>query len=649
MTADVSKPRATRRTLMLVTGVLASIITFAVGAQVASAHVPNIDASVDCAFTVNWTASSWSTDESGAGANSAIQVGYGLDADDDGDLDDENDNVIDDGENPVIVTTGSFGPFKPGTDPKQVDSFTGSFAWPDMTQTSLVVYVYPAGPWGDGTVTDFLDQVVVTRPANCVPGAPTAIAQVECVDQMGSVSGTLTVSAGAGTVAFTLDFPGTAQDQTVSVESGTSVPFDVTGVANGTVTISAPGMASVTNTINCAPGTPTADATVSCVNLTGTVAGTLTVGDGGAPIVFTLDFPGTAQDQTVSVDAGTSVPFNVTGVANGTVTISAPGMASVTNTINCAPGAPSASATATCVDNTGTVAVTLSVTPGGAPIVFTISVPGQDPATRSVPSGSSTDLSFTAVPNGTVTITAPGLTTVTATVDCRLGTPTVAVVPVCSAATTVNVDVTFTVTGGNLPTTFSGPDPIRTFVLNGGESKVVQYVNAPNTGFTIEYTVNGVATTTAVPPVTCETDGTGTASISYRCENNTGTVIVTLNHLGGDRSVEFVVGGTTYVVAKGTTQDVAITNVPNGVYSTTVTVAGTPVPLSVDVANCSLRESEPPAPTPEPPVLTTPPVNQLPVTGTSGMNATLGLGLAFLALGGLAMIVRRRRSSAPTV
>ncbi len=264
---------------MLLVGLVTSVVTFAVGARVASAHHANIAASTDCSGIVSWTASSWSTNSNLEGANSAIQVGYGLENEGDSDLDDDNNNIIDAGENPVVLTTGSFAAFKPGSDPKVVDSFSGTFAWPDFGQNTIVVYVIPIGNWGNGNTSKPLYQAAVTRPSSC-PAVPGATIDGSCVNNKGNVAVTLS-NTGGSDISLTVKV-GSAAGVAYNVPKNSTLPvINVGNLANGsylvTVTKTSGGatVASKTIVVACNPANPGALIAGSCINDKGNVAVTL--------------------------------------------------------------------------------------------------------------------------------------------------------------------------------------------------------------------------------------------------------------------------------------------------------------------------------------------------------------------------------------
>ncbi len=619
---------------MIVGATLASLVTFFMGAQVASAHHSDIAATVDCAGVVSWTATAWAGNAAlGERTNDDVRVWYNVD--------DTNPQFEVSPSNPADAS-----PINPAHGRFQTSnnySFSGSFQFPADASTHIWLFVQEQANWASGAGPSSYTVVRVDRPGECTPGTPSATAAAECVDGAGTVSATLAVTSGTGSVTFTVTIPGQVP-ATYTVAAGTSQNPTFTGVPNGTVTISAPGMTTVSATVNCTPGTPSATAAAACVDGAGTVTATLAVTSGVGSVTFTVTIPGQAP-ATYTVAAGGSQNLSFTGVPSGTVTISAPGMTTVSATVDCRPGTPSATASASCVNAAGTVNVTLAVTPGSGSVVFTVTVPGQPAATYAVASGSSRDLSFAGVANGTVTITAPGMAAVSATVNCVHGTSSAtAATAVCTSATTATVAVTFSVTGGTVPSTFSvqSPSGVADFSLSGGETKTITFTAAPGP-FAVNYTVDGVAkTVSTATPIVCSTPGTADATISQRCVEATGEVTITLIHTGGTLPVPVVVNGSSITLAAGETRNIVVGPVADGLYTTTVTINGVAKTLQIAVA-CSETLSEPPV---VPPVVAPPRSTILPVTGTSHIGTMLTIGFGLLSLGGLALFGRRRRPTA---
>ena len=700
---------------MLIGAMLASLVTFLVGAQVASAHHSEIGASVNCAGLVTWTATAWDGNAAvGERTNDDVRVWYEFGF-------------------PVVQTEVSptnpndLSPINPAHGRFQASnnySFGGSFQFPAAAPDFILVFVQEQASWASGAGPAGYKVVQVDRLPDCTPGTPSATAAAACVNGAGTVNATLAVTSGTGSVTFTVTIPGQAP-ATYTVAAGASQNLTFLAVPNGTVTITAPGMTTVSATVDCTPGTPSATASTGCVNTEGTVSATLAVSPGVGSVTFTVTIPGQAP-ATYTVAAGASQSLSFSGVPNGTVTISAPGMTTVTATVNCTPGTPSATAAAECVDGAGTVTATLAVSAGVGSVTFTVTIPGQPAATYTVAAGGSQNLAFSGVANGTVTISAPGMTTVSATVDCRPGTPsatasascvnaagtvnvslavtpgsgsvvftvtipgqpaasytvasggsqnltftgvangtvtisapgmttvsaTVNCVPgtssattataVCTSATTATVAVTFSVTGGTIPSAFSiqSPSGVADFSLSGGGTRTVTFTASPGP-FTVNYSVDGVAkSVSTATPIVCSTPGTADATISQRCVEATGQVTITLIHTGGTLPVPVVVNGTSITLTAGETRNIVVGPVADGLYTTTVTIDGVAKTLQIAIA-CSDTLSEPPVV--PPPAATPPPPTTLPVTGTSNLGSMLTIGFGLLSLGGLALFGRRRR------
>ena len=617
---------------MLIGAMLASLVTFLVGAQVASAHHSEIGASVNCAGLVTWTATAWDGNAAvGERTNDDVRVWYEFGF-------------------PVVQTEVSptnpndLSPINPAHGRFQASnnySFGGSFQFPAAAPDFILVFVQEQASWASGAGPAGYKVVQVDRLPDCTPGTPSATAAAACVNGAGTVNATLAVTSGTGSVTFTVTIPGQAP-ATYTVAAGASQNLTFLAVPNGTVTISAPGMTTVTATVNCTPGTPSATAAAECVDGAGTVTATLAVSAGVGSVTFTVTIPGQPA-ATYTVAAGGSQNLAFSGVANGTVTISAPGMTTVSATVDCRPGTPSATASASCVNAAGTVNVSLAVTPGSGSVVFTVTIPGQAAASYTVASGGSQNLTFTGVANGTVTISAPGMTTVSATVNCVPGTSSATTATaVCTSATTATVAVTFSVTGGTIPSAFSiqSPSGVADFSLSGGGTRTVTFTASPGP-FTVNYSVDGVAkSVSTATPIVCSTPGTADATISQRCVEATGQVTITLIHTGGTLPVPVVVNGTSITLTAGETRNIVVGPVADGLYTTTVTIDGVAKTLQIAIA-CSDTLSEPPVV--PPPAATPPPPTTLPVTGTSNLGSMLTIGFGLLSLGGLALFGRRRR------
>ncbi len=253
---------------MLVAGLLSTLITLAIGAGAASAHEASLVASADCAGTVSYTVTSWSAGL--PGSNAAIQI---------------TDSFFDSSGTwtDLIVQNGAFGNLP------TVPTISGTFPWPAGNPDSIWVSVNVLAPWGDGATAAISTSVQVSRPQTCIPGTPSATATAVCANGTGTVAGTLTVGPGTGSVTFTVTLPAPAAAQTFTVPSGTSQNYSIPNLGNGTVTVTAPGMSTVTTTIACTAGSATATPSVACVNHNGDVTVTLAYTGGDLPIDVVLD------------------------------------------------------------------------------------------------------------------------------------------------------------------------------------------------------------------------------------------------------------------------------------------------------------------------------------------------------------------------
>ena len=178
--------------------------------------------------------------------------------------------------------------------------------------------------------------------------APTASFNDSC--SLGGVVVTLGNTAGTAAAHFTLTYGGA--DHTVDVPAGasTTAQVPVAEDTTGTVTVNAPGLANapVTHTWarNCTDNTqtltaaPTASLEHSCeiggirVSL-GNVAGT-------APADFTLHYDGADHAEQVAAGASKTVTVPVAEDTTSTVTVSAPGLSTQSDTFarNCSATVP---------------------------------------------------------------------------------------------------------------------------------------------------------------------------------------------------------------------------------------------------------------------------------------------------------------------
>lgn len=109
----------------------------------ASAHAANITASVTCAGTVSWTATSWSTGDEGT--NPDIRV--------------------------TTTVNGSTAEIAQGAfNSANNYQFSGTFEWPADTAT-IIISTKPFGTWGNGNTSTTGGSTTVSKPADC-PAPP---------------------------------------------------------------------------------------------------------------------------------------------------------------------------------------------------------------------------------------------------------------------------------------------------------------------------------------------------------------------------------------------------------------------------------------------------------------------------------------------
>ena len=204
----------------------------------------------------------------------------------------------------------------------------------------------------DGDATFFTLSHTCAATGDTAP-APTASFNDSC--DLGGIVVTLSNTAGTAAAHFTLTYGGT--DHTVDVPAGasTTAQVPVAEDTTGSVTVNAPGLANAPVTHswarNCTDNTqtqtqsaaPTASLQHSCdiggiqVSL-GNVAGT-------APADFTLHYDGADHAEQVGAGATKTVTVPVAEDTTSTVTVSAPGLTTQSDTFarNCSSTVPAQS------------------------------------------------------------------------------------------------------------------------------------------------------------------------------------------------------------------------------------------------------------------------------------------------------------------
>ena len=405
---------------MLIVGLLASVVTFAVGAGVALAHHTVLTASVDCANTVRFTTTSWSAGEPGS-ANPSIEVGYTY------------------GDGPtVVVQTGAFGFGVDGIP----DSFSGTFQWPAANPAEITVYSVPRANWANGAAPGVTATVTLSKPGEC-PGTPGAsVGNIKCVsNNSSSADVTFAVTGGNLSSVFQITSPSGYPAQTVA--PGVPMTVTLTNLANNeafqvsyTIDGGAVRQTAAVN-LNCSTGTPSAVAAAPVCTAAGSASVTVafTVDGGSLPSTFHIVSPADIfADFTVQPGATNAVTKTFSNLVNGPfqVSYSVDGNETVLTTNSVSPdckGSPGiATAVSECSGFRGTVTITLTNSGGQFPAVFVV-----DGTTYTVVAGTSQSVLFENVPGGTFTktVTINGVDRQVTVEGIKCG-PRLTVAPVCN-------------------------------------------------------------------------------------------------------------------------------------------------------------------------------------------------------------------------
>ena len=268
---------------MVLTGIIASVVTFAIGGSVALAHHSELEASVNCGRVVSWTATAWSDSDPDHRTNHDVRVGY-----------------IENGVGCWSATDRSVR--------RTASRSVARSQYPTSNPPSFTLYAQETVGWGPNE--DLWVRMDLPRSRLCVrvecPSTPSTSIDVKCVDGNGAVTVTLTNSGGSTPITFTVTPPGgTPADHVVQPNS--SLPVSFTGVADTpayTVTITANGVDySKTIAVNCdRPGTPKTSIGVGSTDGNGTVTVTLENTSGDLPVAFTVSAPNLpAADHTLAL------------------------------------------------------------------------------------------------------------------------------------------------------------------------------------------------------------------------------------------------------------------------------------------------------------------------------------------------------------
>ena len=405
---------------MLVVGLLASVVTFAVGTGVALAHHTVLSASVDCARTVSFTATSWSTGVEGS--NPKIEVGYTYGAD----------------PTSVVVTTGAFGPGSEGTP----DSFSGTFQWPASNPESITVYSVPRDNWGDGVSPEDPATFMLSKPGECSGTTGASVGNIKCVsNNTSSADVTFAVTGGNLSSVFQITSPSGYPTQTVA--PGVPVTVTLSNLANNgafQVSYTVDGGAvrqTASVKLSCSTGTPSAVAAAPVCAAVGSASVTVTFSvDGGSlPSTFHIVSPADIFDDfTVQPGATNAVTKTFTDLVNGPfqVSYSVDGNETVLTTNSVSPDCENSPGIATAVSECsgfrGTVTITLTNSGGQFAAMFVV-----DGKTYTVVAGTSHAVLFENVPDGTFTktVTINGVDRQVTVEGIKCG-PRLTVAPVCN-------------------------------------------------------------------------------------------------------------------------------------------------------------------------------------------------------------------------
>lgn len=274
----------------------------------ASAHHPEISASMSCSGLVSYTATAWSDSDPARRTNNAVTVRIG-------------------------GTTIGTGAFTSGNG----FTFSGTHQLATPLPGSIVVTAV-TGPWGpngefgsSGSSTSTGSITIAPCPAQ--PAA--TIADVDC-----TAGGSLVtlINTGGEDATFTITVDGAAFD-TITVAGGATATRTVSVAEDATaaISVSATGMTTVSSSAHrdCVPG-----ATVGAIDCTlgGSIV-TLT-NTGGQPATFAISVNGQDRHTVVVAAGGTDgilIPIAEDSLA--VIDVTSPGMGTVTGTLlrNCDP------------------------------------------------------------------------------------------------------------------------------------------------------------------------------------------------------------------------------------------------------------------------------------------------------------------------
>ncbi len=502
---------------------LVAVLVVAVGIPVAvagpaSAHHPEITASVDCAGTVTYTAKSWVTSNASQKTNPNIGV-Y------------------------LKQANGSFTKIGQGAFAAPNYSFTGTHNI--GSAASATIRVKADAPWASGAGAGDYRDVTVTVPDNCGTTTITNDCTTATVDL---------VNNGAAPKTYTITMAGkTTQTKTVAGKSSDKVTF--TGLEEDatytvTVKIGSTTVDSKTFTIDCTK--PTASLETGCTQY----KVTLNNKTSSAPTRFVVTVNGTSTTHNVGAKQDKVVPVTVVEGGTYSIQVSYPGgsLLDHTSTVDCEK--PKAVITESCtgysvlLDNRDSqVSSKFVVTIDGSSTTYTVT--GGQTQTVSKTNATEGNAFTISVKHGSTVLDSKAFT-----IDCEQ--PKAVILDSCTGYTvtlnnsTSKVAVRFAVTVNGKLTNYDVP---------AGKTQDVTGTGAEGSAFDIVVKHGSTSLATKSFTIDCEQP---TATVVNDCT----TWTADLNNSKSKVAVDFVVivnGGApkTYTVKAGET-DTATGNVAEG-------------------------------------------------------------------------------------
>lgn len=413
-----------------------------------------------------------------------------------------------------------------------------------------------------------------TFTVDCDHPAPvvTSAASCDANSHDGSVTVTLSNSAGTEAVTFNVTNPFTNAVEAVVVAAGGSTTRSFSGFSDGSrsVVISVPGNATnftQTFTVACDLA-PSFSYTSVCTSGDGVV--TVTLKNDGDDVNATFVLQGTTHTLTPGQTKVVALPPFADGTAN--ITLSVNGVnKNFSVTIDCdRPGQPAVDIAQVCANEDGTATLTLKNIGGQLPLTFVVNA-----TPYSVPANSTLNVDVAGLSDGSNTIV------VTQNAVHFDKTITVA----CDQAPTVDhaescVEGSGGVSNGKVLITLhnNGDDVGMVFTVNGTPTASVPpkgslVVTIDNLADGLHaFTVSGGGKTFDFSVTTsCDHPGTPSVSTEQACVTVDGQVVVHLTATGGELPVAFIVNGNAYSVPPNNTVDATITGLSDGLQHITVT------------------------------------------------------------------------------